>query len=170
MWPINQYLLVEYPSRHIRGHIKPKRRVSETLPGQNELLSPLVWSTPYITQLAHIFSWKMHNSPLRASSRDPEEAFQGMPRHHETNRVGYRADWYTPSEKDGNHPPLRQFWTGLGKTPSYFLGVEKGLELHSYFATCGLCNVGNNVLSDTKGICDWLVITFFNALILQCGS
>ena len=48
--------------------------------------------------------------------------------------VGLRPDWYTPSEKDGNHPPLRQFWTGLGKTPSYFFGVEKGLELHSHFA------------------------------------
>ena len=90
MWPINQYLLEEYLFRHIRGHIGPKRRLSETLPGQNDLLSPLVWSTPNLTQLAHIFSWKMHNSPLRASSGDHEEAYQGMPRHHETNRVGYR--------------------------------------------------------------------------------
>ena len=46
----------------------------------------------------------------------------------------FSADWYTPSEKDGNHPPLLQFWTGLGKTQSYFFGVEKGLELHSYVA------------------------------------
>ena len=90
MWPINQYLLVEYPSRHIRGHIGPKRRLSETLPGQNELLSPLVWSIPNLTQLADIFRWKMHNFLPRASSGNPEEAYQGMPRHHETNRVGYR--------------------------------------------------------------------------------
>ena len=44
------------------------------------------------------------------------------------------ADWYTPSEKDGNHPPLRTFWMGLGKTPSYILGVGKGMELDSHFA------------------------------------
>ena len=43
-------------------------------------------------------------------------------------------DWYTPSEKDGNHPPLRTFWMRLGKTPSYILGVGKGMELHSHFA------------------------------------
>ena len=133
MWPINQYLLVEYLSRHIRGHIGPKRRLSERSPGQNELLSHLVWSTPNLTQLAHIFSWKMHNSPLRASSGDHEEAYQGISRH-------AKAPWDQSGRVQGHksriNTPLKRPICHLCDISSYSITLWSGkrtvssLEIH----------------------------------------
>ena len=81
---------MEYPSCHIRGHTGSERQISQTLPGQNEPLSPLPWRTCTLTQITHIFSLKISQPGVQASSGDAELAYQGMLRHHEINRIGYR--------------------------------------------------------------------------------
>ena len=81
---------MEYPSCHIRGHTGSERQISQTLPGQNEPLSPLPWRICTLTQITRIFSLKISQPGVQASSGDAELAYQGMLRHHEINRIGYR--------------------------------------------------------------------------------
>ena len=62
-------------------------------------------------------------------------------------------DGYNSSKKEGNHTPLLTFWMGRGKTPSYILGGEKGMELHSHFAR----KHSTLTIEPDTASCDWAI-------------
>ena len=80
-----------------------------------------------------------------ASSGDPEEACQGMPRHHETNRAGYRGThiiekhlWDGQLATSMTSPPtFSHFWV----TNTQFPAWSSLVTLCLFFSNSEKCNV-----------------------------